>query len=394
MPKFLKNLRHTNKFILLVSIALFLFGLVMVFSASNISAVMRYGESPYYYAIRQGLFLIVGLIGFFFIINIDTKNYGKYAWLGVLGCIGLLLFAYLYGPVINDSKGWINLGIINIQPGELVKVIEIVWIATFFELKKLALNQPGPSIFMFFMIAVMAGLVVIANDYGTAIIILAIAGIMYLLVPIRPKVKYGLVLAAIVVILIVVPFYALFNTAKLQRQLGRFQNFGNPCSEEKFYNEGNQVCNSIIAFNNGGVFGKGLGNSTQKYLYLPDCHTDFIFAIVVEETGLFGGTIVILAFMTLIFLVIRVGVRAKTFHGSMICYGTAIYIFLHIAVNIGGISGAIPLTGVPLPFISYGGTFTICLVGALSMVQRVEIETRTSTTETKTVKPVPKKEKK
>ena len=166
------------------------------------------------------------------------------------------------------------------------------------------------------------------------------------------------------------------NTSKFQRQIDRFQNFGEPCSPEKFEDKGNQVCNSIIAFNNGGLLGKGLGNSTQKYLYLPESHTDFIFAIVVEETGFVGGAVVLLTFMVVIFLVIRTGVRSKTFRGSMICYGVAIYMFLHIAINLGGISGLIPLTGVPLPFISYGGTFTICLIGALSMVQRVEIETK------------------
>ena len=147
------------------------------------------------------------------------------------------------------------------------------------------------------------------------------------------------------------------------------------CSE-KFETEGNQVCKSYIAFNNGNMWGKGLGNSTQKYLYLPESHTDFIFAIVVEEVGVVGGIAIILLFMLVIALIIRAGMRSTTFRGSMICYGVAIYIFLHIAVNLGGISGLIPLTGVPLPFISYGGSYTICLIGALSMVQRVEIETK------------------
>ena len=168
--------------------------------------------------------------------------------------------------------------------------------------------------------------------------------------------------------------YYLFDTSSFTRQIGRFTDFGRPCSEEKFYTGGNQVCNSEIAFNNGKITGKGLGNSTQKYLYLPESHTDFIFAIIVEETGFLGGAAVLISFLVIIFTIIRTGAKSNNFRGSMICYGVAIYIFLHIAINLGGVSGLIPLTGVPLPFLSYGGTFTLCLIAGLSLVQRVAIE--------------------
>ena len=376
MFKFLKNLKYTNKLILFLSTALFVFGLVMIFSASNISAFMRYHATPYHFLIKQSIFLGVGLIGFLAIINIDSSNYNKYTWLGLLGCIGLLTFAYFYGPDINDSKGWINLGFFNFQPSEVVKVIIIAWLATFFEIKKLGVNKIGPSIGVFGIAIIEAGLVVLGKDFGTAAIILLIVYLMYYLVPVKIEVKLKTYIIISIFIVMALLGYYFANTSSFQRQIGRFQDFGAPCSEEKFETSGNQVCNSIIAFNNGGVFGKGLGNSTQKYLYLPESHTDFIFAIVVEETGLIGGGIVLLTYMTLIFLVIRVGVRSRTFRGSMICYGVAIYMFLHIAINLGGISGLIPLTGVPLPFLSYGGTFTICLIGALSMVQRIEIENK------------------
>ena len=111
-------------------------------------------------------------------------------------------------------------------------------------------------------------------------------------------------------------------------------------------------------------------------MYLPESHTDFIFAIVVEETGMIGGSLVVLGIMSVIITCIYIGSKSKTFRGSIICYGAAIYIFLHTIINLCGIMGVIPLTGVPLPFISYGGTFTLCLIFALSMVQRVAIENR------------------
>ena len=376
VSKVLKNLRYTNKPLLLFSLILFIFGLIMVFSASNISAFMRYGTDPYHYVITQGKYLLMGLALFLVVINIDSKQYIGLCWLGLLLGAGLLIGAYLFGPEINESKGWINLGFVQFQPSEIIKVVIIAWFATFFEIKKLAYNKISPSMFVFGIALGEAGLVVVGGDFGTAAIIVLMIYLMYFLVPVKLDIKLKTIFIYTFFILILLCGYFLLDTSKFQRQIGRFQNFGEPCSPEKFEDKGNQVCNSIIAFNNGGLLGKGLGNSTQKYLYLPESHTDFIFAIVVEETGFVGGAVVLLTFMVVIFLVIRTGVRSRNFRGSMICYGVAIYMFLHIAINLGGISGLIPLTGVPLPFISYGGTFTICLIGALSMVQRVEIETK------------------
>ena len=169
--------------------------------------------------------------------------------------------------------------------------------------------------------------------------------------------------------------YYIFNTSSFARQISRFD-FLNPCSEEKFYDTGNQVCNSYIAFNNGSLTGKGLGNSTQKYLYLPESHTDFIFAIIVEECGFLGAIIIMILYAILLYRIIDIGNNSSSSRGSIICYGVAIYIFLHIAINLLGIMGWLPLTGIPLPFLSYGGSFTLCLILSLSMVQRVAIETR------------------
>jgi cell division protein FtsW len=370
----LKFLKYTNILLLIVSTLLFVFGLVMVFSASNISAFMRYRQSPYYFLIRQGIFLLIGLLGFLTVIGVETKNYNKYAWLGLLICIGMLIYAYFYGPDINDSRGWISLGSFNLQPSEIVKVVIIAWLATFFEIKKLGVNKLAPSLFAFGIAFAEAGLVVLANDFGTAAIIVLITYLMYILVPIDLLNKFKTLTIVTVGVAVVLVGYYVADTSSFTRQIGRFTNFGEPCSEEKFYTGGNQVCNSLIAFNNGNITGKGLGNSTQKYLYLPESHTDFIYAIIVEETGFVGGCAVLVAYLIILFTIIYIGSKSHTFRGSIICYGVAIYIFLHIAINLGGISGIIPLTGVPLPFLSYGGTFTICLIAGLSMVQRVAVE--------------------
>ena len=155
------------------------------------------------------------------------------------------------------------------------------------------------------------------------------------------------------------------------RQSERF-NFRNPCS--RLLTTGNQVCNGYIAINNGGLTGVGLGNSTQKYLYLPEPYTDFIFAVIIEEMGVLFGIGILLLYMFLLYRILDIGNKSKTNRGKAMCYGVAVYIFLHIAVNLLGLFGLMPMTGVPLPFMSYGGSFTICLIAALTIVQRVSVE--------------------
>ena len=193
--------------------------------------------------------------------------------------------------------------------------------------------------------------------------------------PVDRLVKLKVVAISVTAMVIVLMGYYIFNTSSFQRQIERFD-FQNPCSEEKFYTTGNQVCNSYIAFNNGNLWGKGLGNSTQKYLYLPESHTDFIFAIVVEELGFVISTLIILLFLVLLWRIIYIGKNSTSSRGAIMCYGVAIYIFLHMSINLCGIMGLLPLTGVPFPFLSYGGSFTLSLIFALSIVQRVSIETR------------------
>ena len=160
-----------------------------------------------------------------------------------------------------------------------------------------------------------------------------------------------------------------------ERQLSRFDYF-NPCSEEKFYTTGTQLCNGFIAFNNGGLTGLGLGNSTQKYLYLPEAYTDFIFAIITEELGLILSVIILLLMLFVLWRIFIIAKGANTERGKLMCYGIFWYILLHIVINLGGIMGLIPLTGVPLPFMSYGGSFLMCLVVSITIVLRVSIESK------------------
>lgn len=371
----MKVLKYTDKVLLLISVILFAIGLVMIFSSSNIAAFMRYGANPYYFLIKQSINLMIGIVISLIIIRFSTKSYSAISWVGLIATVGALIFVYFYGTLTNQARSWIDLGFFMFQPSELAKIVLIVWFSAFYELKRNSLNKLFTNFFPIGVAAFVAALIILQPDFGTAGVILIMSFLIYMLIPIKRAIKFKVVAISVLVMTVVMMGYYIFNTSSFARQISRFD-FFNPCSEEKFYDTGNQVCNSYIAFNNGSLTGKGLGNSTQKYLYLPESHTDFIFAIVVEELGFAGGTAVILLYMALLSRIVFIGKNSSSSRGSIICYGVAIYIFLHIAINLLGIMGWLPLTGIPLPFLSYGGTFTLCLIMALSIVQRVAIETR------------------
>ena len=156
-------------------------------------------------------------------------------------------------------------------------------------------------------------------------------------------------------------------------QMSRFD-FYDPC--EKYEESGYQICNGFIAINSGGLFGVGIGNSKQVS-YIPESHTDSVFAIIAEEYGFVFCSIIFLLYMSIIYKIIMLGVKVKTLRNRYMCLGIGSYIAIHIIINLGGLFGSMPLTGIPLPFLSYGGTYTLSLICALAIVQRINIEKNT-----------------
>ena len=357
--------KYLDKPLLIISIILFVVGLIMVFSSSNVTAYMTHAASPYNYFIKQGAFLLVGLIFSLIMIKFNTKLYGILSWTLFLG-VGVSLFALLFiGKTKNQAISWYDLGLFSLQPSEFIKVISIIWMAEYYEKNKDNLSSYWVSLFPLFACGIIAILIFVQPDLGTTII--------YLVEPVPKSIKTKLIFGGVGAI--VLATFALLSSGKqliLERQLERL-NFTRPC--DRLLDTGNQVCNGYIAINNGGLTGKGLGNSTQKYLYLPEPYTDFIFTITVEELGSAIGVLIIILYMVVLYRILAIGRKSYTNRGSTICYGVAVYIFCHIAVNLMGIFGLIPMTGVPLPFMSYGGSFTICLIAALTAVQRVSVET-------------------
>lgn len=367
-----KLFKYTDKPLLLVTVIMFIFGLIMVFSASNVTAYMSHAVSPYNYFLKQAAFLLVGLVLSSVMIRFNTKSYGFFSGgLLIITTISLAVLLVI-GSAKNQAVSWFDLGFVSIQPSEFIKIITIVFLANYYEKNRNNLTSWTKSLFPIGICAIIAGLIFIQPDLGTTIIYCAIVGCIFLSVPIAKEIKFKSVFSILGIIFFAV--IALVGSGKgvlLERQLERFD-FTNPC--DKILSTGNQVCNCYIAINNGGLTGTGLGNSTQKYLYLPEPYTDFIYAIIVEELGVITGVLLILAYIFILFRILLIGRKSPNNRGAVICYGVAVYIFLHVAINLMGIMGLMPMTGVPLPFMSYGGSFTVCLIAGLTLVQRVSIE--------------------
>ena len=367
-----KIIKYIDKPLLIVTLILFILGLIMVFSASNVTAYMSHAVSPYNYFFKQGIFLIAGLFLSIVMIKFNTKSYGLFSWVLMLISIGALILLQIMGSAKNQAVSWFDLGFISIQPSEFIKVITIVFLANYYDGNQNKLKTWTSSLFPLGICMIVALLIFIQPDLGTTIIYCSIVAIIFFSEPIAPTIKRKLTFAIVGIIVIgVLTVLSLGKEVILERQLERFD-FKRPC--DRILDNGNQVCNCYIAINNGGLTGVGLGNSTQKYLYLPEPYTDFIFAIIVEELGVVTGVALILMYIFIMFRILIIGRRSPNNRGAVLCYGIAAYIFLHVTINLMGIMGMMPMTGVPLPFMSYGGSFTICLVAALTIVQRVSVE--------------------
>ncbi len=375
-----KILSKLDKPLLVVTFIFFVFGLLMILSASSMESYMRYNYSPYHYFVRQALFLIVGMFIFFFCIIFPTRNYKKLRLDTVI--IGIIMLALIGLPFVGHSAknavSWYQIGPVMIQPSEFAKVAVILYLSIYYERNKDNLDNQWNIIKPIIIALIITALVVIQPDMGTAAIIGIITIMMFYAVPIDNKYRgifNKLFIGGVVVVILVLITTGASFLKDYQKE--RF-NFAYPC--ERYQEKtGYQVCNSLIALKNGSVNGQGLGKSTQKYLYLPESYTDFIFPIIVEEWGLIVGIVIIFAYAFVLFRIIRIARRASNLRGSLICYGVFVYLLTHIMVNLFGVMAWFPLTGVPLPFLSYGGSYTICLMISMGLVQRVAIESKKNT---------------
>ena len=374
----MRYIGKTSKFIdyplLVTYVILCLIGLVMVYSASMVAATkgtLTGGAevSGTYFYTRQLLYVIMSFaIVFFmaFIMNVKVlKQPNVQKWM-MIGIFVLLLITLVIGKNINGSKSWINLGFMNLQASELLTIAIILYLPFMIEKKMPAVRNKIKLISApIILVASCVALVFLQKDVGQTLLILIIffSIIFYAGIGVHNILKYGIMVAIAGVLISLLVLIAGLLPSYLE---ARFSTLTNPFSAES--GTGYHISNSLMAIGNGGLFGRGLGNSIMKLGYLPEPHTDFIFAVICEELGLVGGLFVILLEFFIVYRAFQLANKTNSYFYKLVCVGIASYIGSQTFVNLGGISATIPLTGVPLPFISFGGSAMISLSIAMGLL--------------------------
>ncbi|MFI3307134.1 MAG: FtsW/RodA/SpoVE family cell cycle protein [Mycoplasmatota bacterium] len=376
-----KTLQNMDKTLLFFTLFMVILGTFNLVTASSREAV-GLDVSLYYYFYRQLIFLGICLIASFFIFAIPTSSYKKFVKYAFIAILSLLLYALLSSN--RGAGNWVDF-IITFQPSELGKPVIIITLACFFEKYYKKLKKPpktddekrnylyliGSAVFISLIFPTV---IFLQKDFGTMLIM---CGIIFTIFAASPIVFYYKIRMFLLIIVSVVIGFVMIFVLDLpilsEEQLSRFD-FFNPC--ESYESDGYQTCNGYIAINDGGLLGLGIGKSKQKYSYIPEPHTDSVFAIFVEEWGVLMGVIVLIIYLIILKRVLLISGKAKTVRGELIALGVAVYIFLHILINLGGLFGIMPLTGVPLPFLSYGGTFTVSMICMIMIVQKINIESK------------------
>ena len=374
----MRYIGKTSKFIdyplLVTYVILCLIGLVMVYSASMVAATkgtLTGGAevSGTYFYTRQLLYVIMSFaIVFFmaFIMNVKIlKQPNVQKWM-MIGIFVLLLITLVIGKNINGSKSWINLGFMNLQASELLKIAIILYLPFMIEKKMPAVRNKIKLISApIILVASCVALVFLQKDVGQTLLILIIffSIMFYAGIGVHNVLKYGVMVAIAGILISLLVLIAGLLPSYLE---ARFSTLTNPFSAES--GTGYHISNSLMAIGNGGLFGRGLGNSIMKLGYLPEPHTDFIFAVICEELGLVGGLFVILLEFFIVYRAFQLANKTNSYFYKLVCVGIASYIGSQTFVNLGGISATIPLTGVPLPFISFGGSAMISLSIAMGLL--------------------------
>jgi cell division protein FtsW len=350
-------------FVLFATIMLLVaIGVVMVYSASSYTSAFKLND-PEYYLKKQLMWACIGFVFMLIAIKIDYHIIKKYTGI-IMVITALLLLVVLACPPINGAKRWIPLGFAAIQPSEIAKYAIVLYMAK-------SLDQKGEKVKDFFygicpyllVSGFYAGLILLEPNLSIASVIMIVTVIVLFAVGAKFMHMFAIgstLVAAVGVLTITAPY-----------RLKRLMNFMDPFADSQ--GEGYQLVQSLLALGSGGVTGAGIGQSRQKCLYIPEPWTDFIFPIICEELGLIGGCFIILLFIIFVWRGIKTAVTAKDMFGNILAIGITSVISVQAIINIAVVTGSMPVTGVPLPFISYGGSalvFNMFAIGILLNVSR------------------------
>lgn len=369
---FKKIIKSYDYSLIIAIILLCLFGLIMIYSSSMVSAIQRYEvESDYFYQ-KQKISLILAALIFIIVALFPYKALASnkilvpMVFFSLIGLAGLFVF----GHVAGNAQSWIKLGSFRIQPSEFVKLGVIIYLSAVYAKKQNYINEFDKGVAPPLVYLVLAFLLVAAQpDFGTAGIIFLIA--VTIILSSGMNVKNIIRLITIGVLTLSPILFLMKDEIFSDKRIGRFIAFSDPFAVEQDW--GFHLVNSYLAIGSGGINGLGLGKSIQKLGYLPESHTDFIMAIVAEELGIWGVGFVIISLGFIVLKGILIGMRCKDPFGSLLAIGISSMIGIQSFINLAGISGLIPMTGVPLPFISYGGSSLLQLSIAMGILVNVSM---------------------
>ena len=346
-----------DRTLLIITILLVIFGLFMVYSASNVVALYKYKDS-FYFIKRQLLFAIIGFFTMFIIIKTNNKYFYKYTNL-IFFIVFLLLIIVLLpgvGMVRGGARSWIGVGSFSIQPAEFMKLALIMFLSKYLSKHESDLNKFKNFIYILIIIFLMFGLIMLQPDFGTGIVL--VISCFLLLFYSGAPIKYFVFLISLgiggIILLI----------ASAPYRLERIFAFLDPWSDP--LGSGFQAIQSLFSIAPSGIFGLGFNNSMQKHFFLPEPQNDFIFAIICEELGLIGGLALIGAFIYIVIKLIILSTKMSDNRHKLTLIAVASNLFVQVFINLGVVIGLLPVTGITLPIISYGGSsliFTLIMLG-------------------------------
>jgi len=355
-----RNGQLESRLLILVTLALVAFGLVIVYSATSAPAALGDGD-PGYYLKKQGVYALAGLVLLVIASRMPYRSLRHLAPTLVVVSLVLLLAVLVVGETVNGARRWLTFGPAVFQPSELAKVSLAIWAAAYLA------RRPAPRTLgelakpLGLLALVFCGLVLIQPDLGTAITIMVmLAGV--LLVSGTPPALLGLAGTLVVVAGLAAIWLEPYRRARLFV-------FLDPWSDPQ--NSGFQSVQALIGLGSGGVFGEGLGQGISKVFYLPEAHTDMIFAIVGEELGLLGTTLVIGAFAVFAYTGMRIALRCKDPFGKRLAAALTTLVCGQAVINLAAVMGVAPLTGIPLPFVSYGGSSLVVLLASVGVLLNI-----------------------
>jgi len=348
---------------LIIVMALLAFGLIMVFSASSESARHNFSNA-YYFIQRQLIWAVISIAAMAFLANFDYHNFGRLAFV-ILGASLILLAAVLFvGDLQKGGKRWINLGFASIQPSEVAKIAIIIFFSWSLSKNPGIFNRFWRGLVPYLAVLALFSALLMLEPHFSGMVVLVCIGVTILFVA-GAKGWHLLTLGSPGVII----GWLLIMTADYRGR--RITAFLDPFKDK--LGDGWQIIQSLYAIGSGGIFGLGLGRSRQKFLYIPEPHNDFIFSILCEELGFIGAMLAILLFAALIWRGIKIAMGAPDTFGSLMAAGITTLIAIEVIINIAVVTSSMPVTGMPLPFFSYGGTALLaimCCMGIMLNISR------------------------